>query len=67
MKKTEYEEMEDNREELLTKRLMACGIAEALAASDFIKSQTGKNCATIGNTMAYIAVAAVNKIYEEIK
>lgn len=63
----EYRDKQDIQDELDMKRMMACGIVESLAASEFIKTQTNKNCVTIGNTMAYIAAAAVNKIFEEIK
>jgi len=63
----EYKDKQDIEDELAMKRGMACSIVESLAASDFIKTQTGKNILTIGNTMALIAVAAVDKIYQEIK
>jgi len=63
----EYKDKQDIQDELDMKRMMACGIVESIASSDFIKTQIGKNTIVVGNTMASIAVAAVNKIYEETK
>lgn len=65
----EQDRDDDEERELESKRMLAGDIVIGLAGGEFLtKFATSRQTATeMGKTMANIAVAAVNRIWDEIK
>jgi hypothetical protein len=67
--KDAQDEQDDEKEELLEKRMLAGDIVASLAGGDFLsKFATSRQTASeMGRKMSDIAIAAVEQIYSKIK